>query len=251
MRPPEVTLFPDTVLVVDDEPVVTQVLARVLRLRGLSVETAANATEAEEHLRQKNFGCLLTDKNLPGSDGLELIALTRKVQPHCACIMITGYSSTASAIEALRLGAVDYLEKPFQDLELVAQKVKLAIEHHRATFEKQRLVRLLSIFQEELKAKEQVLAKQRNDIEIFNEILELRVDEATRDLRRKCQELETKAAASAQDGGMVGARVALGILEDIQAQSGMNQDALRGQLQRVVRQLRQHLQSSSPPPESQ
>lgn len=244
MRGVEVTNFPDTVLVVDDEPVVVEVLAKILPLRGLRVTGVRSAEEAADQLRANGFGALLADKNLPGMNGIELIALARKLQPHCACIVMTAYSSTSSAVEALRLGATDYLEKPFQDVELVAEKVRLAVEHHRSVFERQRLLRTLRIFQEELTAKEVQVDRQRTEIELFNEILELRVEQATRDLNARVQELEQRIAqgASPYAGEIVGAEMALLILGDIQGRAE-TQPELRGQLQRVVRQLQNHLGS--------
>lgn len=242
MRGIEVTNFPETVLVVDDEPVVVEVLSKILPLRGLRVTGVRSGEEAADQLRANGFGALLADKNLPGMNGIELIALARKMQPHCACIVMTGYTSTSSAVEALRLGAVDYLEKPFEDVELVAEKVRLAVEHHRSMFDKQRLLKILRVFQEELTAKEVQVDKQRTEIELFNEILELRVDQATRDLTARVQDLEQRIArgGSPHDGEIVGAEMALLLLEDIQGKPE-TQAALRGQLQRVVRQLHNHL----------
>src|ERR671927_2022622 len=109
----EIVNFPNTVLIVDDEPVVAQVLKRVLPRQALRVTCVSNADEALDVMQRETFGCMLADKNLPGKDGLALIAEVRKLQPHCACIVMTAYASTSSAVEALRLGAADYLEKPF------------------------------------------------------------------------------------------------------------------------------------------
>jgi DNA-binding NtrC family response regulator len=185
-----VTNFPNTVLVVDDEPVVTQVLAKILQIKGLTVKVAVSAEAAMEALRAESFGCLLTDKNLPGKDGLELIALVRKVQPHCACIVITGYASTHSAIEALRMGAVDYIEKPFPDIELVAEKVRLAIDHHRSVFERERLLRILRVLQEELSRSEQQVSQKRSEMEFFDALVDLRVKDMTHELQQKVRQLE-------------------------------------------------------------
>ena len=238
----EVMSFPDTVLVVDDEPIVVEVLSKVLPMKGLKVSSVGSAEAAVERMRADGFGCLLADKNLPGMNGIELIALTRKMQPHCACIVMTAYASTSSAVEALRLGAVDYLEKPFQDIELVAEKVRLALEHHRSVFHRQRLLNLLRVFQEELTAKERQVTEQRTEIGLFNQILELRVEDATRDLNWKVQELEKRIAggASSRDGEIVGAEMALIILDDIQGKPE-TQPAVRAQIQRAVRQIEAHI----------
>src|ERR1700719_1272907 len=123
----QIPAFPETVLVVDDEAVVLDVLGQLLKRRKYAFVAVSRGEEALKKLREQGFGCLLTDKNLPDVDGLTLIRAARKEQPHCACILMTGYSSTESAVEALRLGATDYLEKPFDDLELVAQKIEKAL----------------------------------------------------------------------------------------------------------------------------
>src|SRR5215470_12673090 len=114
--------IPSSVLVVDDEPVVLQLFSRVLSEKGLRTRTASSAEEALALLEQGGIACVLADKNMPGMDGIEMLRRVREAQPHCAFIVMTGYASTESAIEALRLGAVDYLEKPFEDLDLVAQR---------------------------------------------------------------------------------------------------------------------------------
>src|SRR5436305_3026658 len=184
----DIVNFPNTVLIVDDEPIVVQVLQRVLPRQGLRVTSVSNAEEATDVLQRENFGCMLVDKNLPGRDGLALISEVRKLLPHCACIVMTAYASTASAVEALRLGAADYLEKPFQDVELVAEKVRRAIEHHRIEFDRARFLKHLREFEAELGKKETEVTLQRTEIEMFNEVLEARVQLATQDLRAELDE---------------------------------------------------------------
>jgi FixJ family two-component response regulator len=240
----EIVNFPNTVLVVDDEPVVVQVLQRVLPKQGLRVISVSNAEEALGVLQRENFGCMLADKNLPGKDGLTLVAAVRKLQPHCACIVMTAYASTSSAVEALRLGAADYLEKPFQDIELVAEKVRRAIEHQRAEFDRARFLRRLREFEAELGKKEVQVSEQRTEIEMFNEVLETRVQLATRDLQAERDELRRQLGGSGeirQNGEIVGVEMALILLEDLQKRPGLDVAPFRGELQRVIRQLQSHV----------
>ncbi|WP_257456147.1 response regulator [Archangium lipolyticum] len=118
-----------TVLVVDDEAVVRDVCARLLaREPDLVVSLAQDAEEALELLRAQRFDVLITDKNLPGLGGVELIAEARALQPALEAVMITGYSSTESVIAAFAAGASDYILKPFEDLRLVRAKVRAALE---------------------------------------------------------------------------------------------------------------------------
>jgi len=118
-----------TVLVVDDEPVVRDVCARLLaRESDLVVSLAEDAEQALEMLRGQRFDVLITDKNLPGMGGVELIAEARALQPSLEAVMITGYSSSESVIAAFAAGASDYILKPFEDLRLVRAKVRAALE---------------------------------------------------------------------------------------------------------------------------
>jgi DNA-binding NtrC family response regulator len=240
----QVADFPDAVLVVDDEPVVLEVAAEALAMKGLQVTTARTAAEALELLGKQDFGCLLTDKNLPGMNGMDLMREARRLQPHCACILMTGYASTESAVEALRLGATDYLTKPFESLALLAEKVHRAIQNHRAELERNRLLDYLREFQAELSHRDEQVSRQRTEIEMFNEILELRVEQATKDVRRERDELLAKAGgASRAEAEIVGAEMALLLVRDVQLADTPEAAPLRGELQRVVRQLETHIRT--------
>src|SRR3979490_998400 len=102
--------FPASVLVIDDEPVVLDLFQRLLPAKGFTIRTAKNADEAFDLLSREGFGCGLGDKNLPGLDGIEIVRRVRVSQPYCACIVMTAYASTESAVQALPLGAVDSIE---------------------------------------------------------------------------------------------------------------------------------------------
>lgn len=117
------------VLVVDDEPVVLDVVSRLLsRELDLVVTVAPSAEEALKLLRERPFDVLVTDKNLPGLSGVELIAEARRLRPALEAMVITGYASSESVIAAFAAGASDYILKPFDDLRLVRAKVRAALE---------------------------------------------------------------------------------------------------------------------------
>jgi CheY-like chemotaxis protein len=99
------------VLVVDDETVVLTVLREALRRGGYRVTTAASAEEAIDLMHKRRFDLVLTDKNLPGASGLDVLRTARKLSPAPAIVLITGYSSYDSAVEAMDIGAHDYIEK--------------------------------------------------------------------------------------------------------------------------------------------
>jgi len=193
MVPPSLELVghPSTVLVVDDEDAVVAVFQKLLPRRGLKVQTAGSGEQALSLLRTGRYGCLLVDKNLPGIDGIAVMREARKLQPYCACIMMTGYSSTASAVEALRLGATDYLEKPFDNLDLVVQKIEKALRSRRAESERDALFERIRSFESELTRQTEQVRAQHTEIEMFNKLLEVRVRQATEDLNRKCEILES------------------------------------------------------------
>jgi CheY-like chemotaxis protein len=117
------------VLVVDDEPVVLDIVLRLLtREPDLAVTLAASAEEALPLLRAQAFDVLVTDKNLPGMSGIELIAEARRLWPALEAMVITGYASSESVIAAFAAGASDYILKPFDDLRLLRAKVRAALE---------------------------------------------------------------------------------------------------------------------------
>ncbi|MCG5051868.1 MAG: response regulator [Myxococcales bacterium] len=115
------------VLVVDDEVVVLTVLREALRRGGYNVTTAASAEEAIALLKQKVFDLVLTDKNLTGASGLDVLRFARTLTPEPAVVLITGYSSYDSAVEAMETGALDYIEKPIKDVELLRQRIRRAL----------------------------------------------------------------------------------------------------------------------------
>ena len=115
------------VLVVDDEVVVLTVLREILRRGGYRVTTAASAEEAIELMHKRHFDLVLTDKNLPGASGLEVLRVARTLDPQPAVVMITGYSSYDSAVEALDIGAQDYIEKPIRDVEALRFRIRRAL----------------------------------------------------------------------------------------------------------------------------
>ncbi len=115
------------VLVVDDEVVVLTVLRELLRRSGYRVTTAASAEEAIDLMRQRGFDLVLTDKNLPGASGLEVLRVARTLDPPPAVVMITAYSSYDSAVTALDIGAQDYIEKPIRDVEALRFRIRRAL----------------------------------------------------------------------------------------------------------------------------
>lgn len=101
------------VLVVDDEPVVRRSAERVLVAEGYIVDSVHNGAEAMVRTEQNHYDLLLTDLRMPEMDGISLIRLMRRTQPSTGIVVITGYPSQETIEEALDLGIIDYLPKPF------------------------------------------------------------------------------------------------------------------------------------------
>lgn len=129
------------VLVVDDEVVVLTVLREALRRGGYRVTTAASAEEAMDLMRKRRFDLVLTDKNLPGASGLEVLRLARTLDPPPAVVLITGYSSYDSAVEALDIGAQDYIEKPIRDVENLRFRIRRALSRRDEQMSRARAAR--------------------------------------------------------------------------------------------------------------
>jgi putative two-component system response regulator len=126
------------VLIVDDDQFALQSMVRALEGESYEVVTAASGLEAIDLLRQDSFDLVLTDLKMPGVDGLVVLRKVREIAPQAVVLILTGYASLESAIEALRQGAYDYLVKPCSDDELKLkiaeglEKVRLAKECQRA-----------------------------------------------------------------------------------------------------------------------
>ena len=128
------------VLVVDDDPFALRSIADVLGGESYQVVTAASGSEALDMLRQDSFHLVLADLKMPEVDGLEVLRQARELAPQAVVLMLTGYASVESAIEALREGAYDYLVKPCSADELKL-KIERGLERVRLAEERQQIGR--------------------------------------------------------------------------------------------------------------
>jgi DNA-binding NtrC family response regulator len=108
------------VLVVDDEPVVANSVRRTLSRRGYQVEEAFSGNEALSRILNEMYDLVLLDMRMPDSNGLELLPTIKKHRPKLPVVMVTGYASIDTAVEAIQRGASDYVAKPFTPDELYA-----------------------------------------------------------------------------------------------------------------------------------
>jgi two-component system NtrC family response regulator len=128
------------VLVVDDELSICRSCEKVLVRRGFEVEIAPSGREALNLLRKTPFDLVLTDLRMLGMGGMELLENLRTSYPDVVAVVITGYATVASVVETMKLGAYDYLPKPFtaQELANVAEK---AWEHRKLILERNALLK--------------------------------------------------------------------------------------------------------------
>jgi DNA-binding NtrC family response regulator len=105
------------ILIMEDEPSLAEGLKMVLSEQGYRVSVADTGIRALGSLTGKNFDLMVADLRLPDMDGMEVLRLIKETKPETEVIVITGYASVVSAVESMKLGALDYLPKPFTDDE--------------------------------------------------------------------------------------------------------------------------------------
>jgi DNA-binding NtrC family response regulator len=128
------------ILVVDDEEALRSGLAEILREEGYDVGEAPDGRSALERVQGELIDLVCTDVRMPGMDGLELLQCIKRESPETEVVVITGFASLQSAVDAVKRGAEDYLAKPF-DLDEVRLTVKRALEKKALRDEQQRLER--------------------------------------------------------------------------------------------------------------
>ena len=108
------------ILLMEDEPSVAQGLQMVLKEEGYGVDLAMTGHSALEKFKQKYFDLLVADLRLPDMDGMEVIKAVKDRRPETGVVVITGYATVASAVNAMKIGVSDYLPKPFTEDEFMA-----------------------------------------------------------------------------------------------------------------------------------
>jgi len=150
------------ILIVDDETDFRLLLLEALEASGYDVEGAANGVEAVECIRRKHYALVFTDLNMPGGiSGLDLLKMVQQEDPKTFCILMTGYATTESAIQALKRGAYDFIQKPFKLAELEAS-LERALGHYRTLRENEAYQTRL---EEMVDERTQEILQLKNDIE--------------------------------------------------------------------------------------
>jgi len=128
----------EQVLVVDDEEDLRQAVVELLTVDGFEVQGVASAEQAQELLLQTPYDVVITDNNLPGKSGLELLDETLSRYPETVAIVITGFGTIETAVQAIKKGAYNYLSKPFKLVELSIM-VRKGLKERTLRFENQYL----------------------------------------------------------------------------------------------------------------
>jgi DNA-binding NtrC family response regulator len=121
-------------VVVDDEQGILDVVSRFARRTGYDVETCCNGRDAVTLLRSRRADLVMVDLRMPDVGGLDVLRAIREIDPRCQALLMTGYASVETAVEAIKLGAADYLSKPldFQRLEHLLAGVRDDLERRRS-----------------------------------------------------------------------------------------------------------------------
>ncbi len=136
---------PVRILIVDDEKVVRDMLATFLSLEGFSVRTVEDGSAAIEELERRTYNVVLSDLKMPNVGGLELLQRINDARIDVLCIIMTGFGTVETAIEAMKKGAYDYILKPFKP-EYVVRAIRRALESRRLEQENFRLKEAVSLY---------------------------------------------------------------------------------------------------------
>jgi DNA-binding NtrC family response regulator len=137
----------EKVLLVDDEQDFLDSLAERMRARGMDVSTTTSAQEAIRKAGTESYDAIVLDLMMPEMDGIEVLQAIKRERPEVGVILLTGYASLDKGIEAMKLGAMDFVEKP-ADLKILSEKIKKAHAQKMVLAEKKLQEKLKRIIQE-------------------------------------------------------------------------------------------------------
>jgi two-component system response regulator FixJ len=158
--------------VIDDDEAMRKSLAFLLRAAKLEVQTYSSAAEFLERLPQAKSGCVITDVRMPGISGIDLLKRLRELKAAMPVIVITGHGDVPMAVQAMKEGAIDFLEKPFEEEAMLAA-IRAAFDVQAADADRQRTVaeireRIASLSAREREVLEGLVAGQANKVIAYN-----------------------------------------------------------------------------------
>lgn len=137
----------EKVLLVDDEQEFLDTLAERMRNRGIDVETTTSAEVALKQADNVAYDAIVLDLMMPGMDGLQVLQILKKKNPDIQVILLTGYATLNKGLEAMKLGALDFIEKP-ADIKILTEKIKEAQAHKMMLVEKKVEKKMKKLIQE-------------------------------------------------------------------------------------------------------
>lgn len=149
------------ILVIDDELDMREGLWDVLENEGYRVTTAESSEEAIDMVKRLSFDVILLDIRMPGMDGMKLLTTLKEISPETMVIIMTGYTSIKTVVEAMKKGAYDYITKPF-DMEVMEQAIKEALQERRESLEKKELKNMLDELNKKLRTSQEQLTQYKN-----------------------------------------------------------------------------------------
>jgi len=126
----------EKVLLVDDEKEYLEIMSERMQARDMDVTTATSARQALEIIEKESFDAIILDFQMPGMDGMDALKAIKAKKPELQIILLTGYATVEKSVEAMKIGATDFIEKP-ADLEVLAEKIKKAKAKKMLIVEKQ------------------------------------------------------------------------------------------------------------------
>ena len=126
----------EKVLLVDDEKEFLEIMSERMKARDMDVTTATSADQALEIIEKEAFDAIILDFQMPGMDGMEALKAIKAKKPEAQIILLTGYATVEKSVEAMKIGATDFVEKP-ADLEILSEKIKNAKAEKMLIVEKQ------------------------------------------------------------------------------------------------------------------
>jgi len=138
----------NSILIVDDEDPLRLSLSLILQKENYWVETAANGEDALDYLQAREYDLMFLDLNLPGMSGIDLLIQVHKQFPDMSVLILTAHAALESAIQAIRLGARDYLIKPMEPVLILARVAEILAEREQPTRKKEIVVQIQALLAE-------------------------------------------------------------------------------------------------------